>query len=27
VPLHPGAQRFYREAGLFLNDNAPSGER
>jgi uncharacterized protein len=26
VPLHPGAQRFYREAGLFLNDRAPGGE-
>jgi uncharacterized protein len=26
VPLHPGARRFYREAGLFLNDNAPGGE-
>jgi uncharacterized protein len=26
VPLHPGAQRFYREAGLFLNDNPPGGE-
>ena len=26
VPLHPGAQRFYREAGLFLNGSAPGGE-
>ncbi|MBV8091298.1 MAG: TAXI family TRAP transporter solute-binding subunit [Alphaproteobacteria bacterium] len=26
VPLHPGAQRFYRDAGLFLNDNAPGSK-
>jgi uncharacterized protein len=26
VPLHPGAQRFYREAGLAFEDNAPLGK-
>jgi uncharacterized protein len=26
VPLHPGAKRFYKEAGLPVNDDAASGE-
>jgi TRAP transporter TAXI family solute receptor len=27
VPLHPGAKRFYREAGLPVEDDAPLGKR
>jgi uncharacterized protein len=27
VPLHPGAKRFYREIGLPVDDDTPSGER
>ena len=26
VPLHPGAKRFYREAGLPVEDDAPLGK-
>jgi uncharacterized protein len=26
VPLHPGAKRFYREAGVPMHNDAPSGE-
>jgi hypothetical protein len=25
VPLHPGARRFYREAGLLAEGGAPAG--